>query len=143
MCNNSLLPLMPPSSTTQHNTTQHNTTHGAHLHSDNFFFSNRSTKSSTSRQQSDLYAQQPARRWLLIFGDMLKPWLACFPRMASRQPAVPTALQRPSAPPHSYGVTPAVVFTCSHPKQQVDLSRIAYLKCLASCALQVLRALII
>lgn len=76
MCNNSLLPLMPPSSTTQQHT---GPIYIPTIFFSLFFFSNRSTKSSTSRQQSDLYAQQPVRRWLLIFGDMLKPWLACFP----------------------------------------------------------------
>lgn len=38
------------------------------------------------------------------------------PAWPAGQPAVPTALQRPSAPPHSYGGTPAVVSHVHTPK---------------------------
>lgn len=51
---------------------------------------------------------------LASWGCVKLGWLAL--GTVSRQPAVPTAPQRPSASPHSYGVTPAVDFTRSHPE---------------------------
>lgn len=49
---------------------------------------------------------------------MVKVWPGSFLGWPAGQPAVPTALQRPSAPLHSYGVTPAVVFTMPHPQNK-------------------------
>ncbi len=64
-------PLASPDASLLRNTTQHR----AHLHSDKFF--NLRTKSSTSQHQVIYTRSSQSRRWLLIFGVMAKPWLAC------------------------------------------------------------------
>lgn len=120
-------PLASPDASLLHNTTQHR----AHLHSDKFF--NLCTKSSASQHQVIYTRSGQSDGGSSYFGGLWRSLGWPVPCVASRQPAVPTALQRPSAPPHSYGVTPAVVFTCSHPPKQVDLFLLPYLYFLFIC----------